>query len=275
MPFIRHAHDKRGYDCMLVMHAYRPTSGPARTKVLYLFRSPSHVQVGRKALDPEVREALEHTHPDLTFDWNGLLRDAPPIQRHQRPEPGSGRERSSGKGGRANRQSKPERPAAPVREVPDDDSPLGQAVGATDAQRLRQRYAELMQRITRRARTPEERDVLTAQLLANNPDDWRGADAIRQQAAAVIPVWDGLAAQLPKRRRGRRGGKADDPGQVADSDVIIGERDQTDDDETYDHADVVRPGGDGEPERAAAPDAEPAAEPTAADDAEPDFHQPG
>ncbi|GMV22751.1 MAG: hypothetical protein AB7L71_14425 [Vicinamibacterales bacterium] len=270
MPFIRHAHDKRGYDSTLVMHAYRPASGPARTKVLYLFRSPSHVQVGRKALDPEVREALEHTHPDLTFDWNGLLRDAPPIQRQPRPEHGQGRERG-GKAARAGRQARPERPTPPPREVPDDDSPLGQAVGATDAQRLRQRYAELMQRITRRSRTPEERDVLTAQLLAHNPDDWRGADAIRQQAAAVVPVWDALAAQLPKRRRGRRGGKGDEPGQVADSDVIIGERDQTDDVETYDHADAVRPGGDSDPERAA----EAAAESASADDPESDVHQPG
>ena len=44
------------------MHAYH--HGAGRARVLYLFRSPSNVKVGRQALDGEVTEALEHTHPD-------------------------------------------------------------------------------------------------------------------------------------------------------------------------------------------------------------------
>lgn len=249
------------------MHAYRPGSGQARTKLLYLFRSPSHVQIGRKPLDPEVREALEHTHPDLTFDWNGLLRDSPPLQRQTRTDP---RERDrQGRTGRpqkpAGRQSgrpegrpdaradgRPVRQTPPAPELPDDDSALGQALGAAEAARLRHRYAELVQRVGRRARTPEERDRLMGELAAVNPDEWAGPDVIQQQARGADKMWDAVAAQLPKRRRGRRGGQAD-AGPVSDgqdqthgADVIIGERDNTDDEETHNVAPVADPGGDGQ-----------------------------
>ena len=76
MPFLRHARDKRGYETTFVMHSYRPGQGQSagRTRLLYLFRTPSNRKVGRALLDPEVMEALEHTHPDLTFDWSGLPR---------------------------------------------------------------------------------------------------------------------------------------------------------------------------------------------------------
>ena len=244
------------------MHAYRPGSGQARTKLLYLFRSPSHVQIGRTPLDPEVREALEHTHPDLTFDWNGLLRDSPPIQRQTRLDP---RERDrQGRNGRAqkpaSRQSgrpeargdgRPVRLSPPAVELPDDDSALGQALGAAEAARLRHRYAELVQRVGRRARTPEDRDRLMAELVIVNPEQWAGRDVIGQQARGVDKTWDAIAAQLPKRRRGRRGGQADNDGQdqTHGADVIIGERDNTDEEETPNLALVADDGGDGHPER--------------------------
>src|SRR5580693_2049648 len=59
------------------MHAYRPGQGPQRARVLYLFRTPAHVKIGRRALEPEVMEALEHTHPDLSFDWTNLPSERP------------------------------------------------------------------------------------------------------------------------------------------------------------------------------------------------------
>jgi hypothetical protein len=213
------------------------------------------VQIGRKPLDPEVREALEHTHLDLTFDWNGLLRDSPPMQRQIRPDP---RERD--RQGRAGRGQKPAarqsgrpdgrpdartdgrsgRPTPPAPELPDDDSALGQALGAAEAARLRHRYAELVQRIGRRARTPEDRDRLMAALVVVNPDAWVGPDVIRQQARGADSIWDAIAAQLPKRRRGRRGGSD----QATGADVIIGERDNTDDEVLQLSTPDVAPGAD-------------------------------
>ena len=74
MPFIRQTRDKRGFEHTYV-HAYVPPWRrwrPQRPRLLYLFRSPANLRVGRTPLDAEVMEALEHTHPDLSFDWAAL-----------------------------------------------------------------------------------------------------------------------------------------------------------------------------------------------------------
>jgi hypothetical protein len=51
LPFIRYTRDKRGYESTTVLHQYRPQQGPQRTRVLYVFRSPASLKMGRKALD--------------------------------------------------------------------------------------------------------------------------------------------------------------------------------------------------------------------------------
>jgi hypothetical protein len=202
VPFIRHTRDKRGYESTYVMHAYRPTSNePNRTRVLYLFRTPSHVRIGRQALEAEVMEALEHTHPDLSFDWTSLVREPvivrPEPERPNRPPP----------------RSAPPRPAPAPVAVPSpaielvDESLLGRVIGAAAAARLRQRYTDLSQRIFRRARTPEERDRLTERLKRLNPDDWTDEGLVRSGAQTVEAEWDAIAVELPSRRRGRRGGR--------------------------------------------------------------------
>jgi len=198
VPFIRHTRDKRGYESTYVMHAYRPTSNePNRTRVLYLFRTPSHVRIGRQALEAEVMEALEHTHPDLSFDWTSLVRE--PVVVRSEPE-------------RPNRPQRP--PPRPVPAAPppvvvelEDESLLGKVLGAAAAARLRQRYNDLSQRILRRARTPEERDRLTERLKRLNPDDWSDEGSVRSSAQSVEAEWDAIAVELPSRRRGRRGGR--------------------------------------------------------------------
>jgi hypothetical protein len=181
----------------MVMHVYRPGAGPQRTRVLYLFRSPPNVRVGRRPLDPEVVEALEHTHPDLTFDWTTLLREPPPPPR---PEL---RERS----GKPNRT---QRPAAAVAAftppiVVDDQSLLGRVLGANHAVRLRTQ--ELLQRIARRATTPEQREQLTERAGRLNPDEWSNEAAVRAACRTVEQEWAAIAEELPQRRRGRRGGR--------------------------------------------------------------------
>jgi hypothetical protein len=280
------------------MHAYRPGQGAARSRVLYLFRSPPLSQIGRKPLDAEVREALEHTHPDLTFDWVGLLREPMPPPRpdprersgRQRPAARSAGRPSSGPSGSPSG-SKDRRDAAPapapaaMSVVIEDDTTLGRVVGGAEAARLRARFAELNQRISRRARTPEDRDRLLEAAGRQNPDDWGDEAAIRANLAGVDARWDAITAELPRRRRGRRGGKsredgnggAPDPDQDRAADVIIGERDGHDDHATTDlHdqplaplavADVAGSSGNGDDERPAGPAAD--------DDPETDLRQPG
>jgi hypothetical protein len=206
VPFIRYTRDKRGYETTFVMHGYRPAHGPQRTRVLYLFRSPSHIKMGRRPLDEESREALAHTHPDLSFDWTILGRET---ENFRSEEP---RERAPSRSQRHQQAPRPKAPAAPAL-MPltiDDQSMLGRTLGGETALRLRARYGELLQRIARRARTPEERDRLTDQAQRLNPDEWSDADAIRTHVTSVEAEWDAVAAELPARRRGRRGGRRRD-----------------------------------------------------------------
>jgi hypothetical protein len=206
VPFIRYTRDKRGYESTYVMHAYRPGQGPQRARVLYLFRTPAHVRIGRQALEPEVKEALEHTHPDLSFDWTNLPSERPaesPDSRERDYRRGRDRDRDRGAPPRqAPRAAPPARP--PVLE---DESPLGRVVGAERAARLRGRYAELCQRIARRARTPEDRDRLLERLQRLNPEEWGDDAAVRAVVFTVEAAWEAVAAELPSRRRGRRGGR--------------------------------------------------------------------
>ena len=191
------------------MHVARPSNGAPRTRVLYVFRSPSSLGVGRKALDAEVMEALEHTHPDLNFDWNNMTREAVVTrpepapsrpQRSQRTRPGQPDQRRTAAGPPA-----PAPAAAP--EHIDDGSLLVATIGAAEAARLRQRHHDLLHRIGRRARTPEDRNRLLERAKTLNPDSWEDEGAIRSLAPTMMAESDRILAELPSRRRGRRGGR--------------------------------------------------------------------
>ncbi len=215
------------------MHAYRPGPGQqaGRTRLLYLFRTPSNRKVGRNLLDPEVMEALEHTHPDLTFDWQGMLR-APALAA---AEPDRDRDRDRGRqradraerserGRRGDRPDRPDRSASagagaarrempPVETAPpiiEDDSLLGRTAGAVTAARIRGAYNDLVQRVARRARTPEERDRLIERAGRLNPDEWPDAAAVTAGAATFDADAEAIRQELPRRRRGRRGGRVRD-----------------------------------------------------------------
>lgn len=217
------------------MHSYRAGQGVARARVLYMFRSPPSVQIGRKSMDAEVREALEHTHPDLTFDWEGLLREPMPPPRPDPRDRGS-RQRPQGRKDKPGRENAPAAP--PPAAIIEDLTLLGRTVGGAEAVRLRARHAELSHRIARRARTPEERERLSEGAQRLDPDSWTDEAAIRAGIVDIDARCDALAAELPRRRRGRRGGKTRDdagapeageseaPDREDAGDVIIGQRDE-------------------------------------------------
>lgn len=241
MPFLRHARDKRGYETTFVMHSFRPGAGQAagRTRLLYMFRTPSNRKVGRNLLDPEVMEALEHTHPDLTFDWTALLRTpalTAPDPDRERSDRDRERDRDRGRQRRDERRERQEtkqaakRESAPEPSAPavlmEDDSTLGRTLGAAEAARLRAAFSELTQRIVRRSRTPEERDRLTERAARLNPDEWADEAAIKDGAVLFGVELEAIRQELPRRRRGRRGGRSRDregalPG--APSDIIAGD----------------------------------------------------
>ena len=72
MAFLRFSRDKRGYENFYLV---QPTTrrGKSRTRVLYWFRSPPGVRVGRQPFDEGVRRALEAQYPDVVFDWKTIV----------------------------------------------------------------------------------------------------------------------------------------------------------------------------------------------------------
>jgi hypothetical protein len=248
VPFIRHSRDRRGFECTYLMHAYRPAMpGPQQMRVLYLFRSPAHLRIGRRPLDPEVMEALEHTHPDLAFDWPALQRESS-VARVEARDRDMARDR--GRGGRpAARQPAPA--AAPVRPkpVPDaqDRSILARTLGAPEAARLRGRFEQLLLRIARRSRTPEDRDRLAEAAQRLNPDSWADTAAVRAGVQEVEARWDAILAELPSRRRGRRGGRRRPDGAIMadDAGLSTGSQHASLDSSTRDSGDPDDGGGVG------------------------------
>ena len=78
MPFLRFSRDKRGYENTYLCHTFRRGGGPPRLRVLYWFRTPPGVKVGRAALTPEAIRAIEESNPELRFDWDTILKVKPP-----------------------------------------------------------------------------------------------------------------------------------------------------------------------------------------------------
>lgn len=84
MPFLRFSRDKRGYEHTYLLHASAKKSGPAR--LLYWYRTPPGVKVGRAPFDETVQEALEAQYPGICFDWPKLMSTPlpPPDAEHWR-----------------------------------------------------------------------------------------------------------------------------------------------------------------------------------------------
>ena len=98
MPFLRFSRDKRGYANTYLCHTFRQ-GGVVRMRVLYWFRTPPDIEVGRPALDAGAIRDIEASNPDLTFDWDEILKAQPPPVPQERP--GERRERRPRRRGRA------------------------------------------------------------------------------------------------------------------------------------------------------------------------------
>jgi hypothetical protein len=77
LPFLRFTRDKRGYETTSLVHAGR-RGGRSRPRILYWFRTPPGVKVGRPALDEEAIRWIEEHNPDIEFDWPKILEAQPP-----------------------------------------------------------------------------------------------------------------------------------------------------------------------------------------------------
>ena len=75
MPFLKFSRDKRGYENFYLIE---PPSGGRRggkshPRLLFWFRSPPQVKVGRAPFSDEVRQMVEAQNPGMTFDWARIM----------------------------------------------------------------------------------------------------------------------------------------------------------------------------------------------------------
>lgn len=73
MAFFRFNRDKRGYEHFFLVEPVTNRRGKTRPRVLYWYRTPPNVRVGRVPFDEEARRALEAQNPNVTFDWRKII----------------------------------------------------------------------------------------------------------------------------------------------------------------------------------------------------------
>ena len=219
MPFLRFSRDKRGYENTYVLHTFR-RGGRSRPRVLYWFRTPPDVSVGRLPLDEEAIRAIEDNNPDLTFDWTKMLKVKPaPAAKKARDGKRSTKRARGDKKARtaqpATTKGPPEPPAATVGATEEAASvegerrhPVVALVGDDGLARLRARYAEIQARISEKLTDPVALEAMRARAEALNPDGWVNAE----QAVHGIEGFDADVEAMKKvlgrrRRRSRRGGR--------------------------------------------------------------------
>jgi len=204
-PFLRVIRDKRGYETTYLMHLYRE-GHRQRSRILYVFRTPGGVRVGRDPLDGEVRRELETRHRDIDFDWDAI-REAK--QQIEMAEP---RRRRPRREGTAVTTSVPAAPAPPARPAGQVATPgagqLPSAIeGATPDEQmafLTHWYPVVLERIPRRTSDPTRREALTALAERLNPAAWTDADEIAAGLPLAAEALERLSRVFARRRRRAR-----------------------------------------------------------------------
>ncbi len=213
MPFLRVIRDKRGYETTYLMHWYREGSRQ-RSKILYVFRTPGGVRVGRDAFEPEVLRQIEATFPDVVFDWPAIMANRQVIE--PTLEPRRRRPKREGTGDAPRIETAAPTVAATPRDEPQAAVPPRPAIPSTiqgdtpDEQIafLAHWYPLVRERILRRTSDPARQEALCALAERLNPSAWTDADEITtglQQAAEALERFSHVFAKRRRRPRKRPG----------------------------------------------------------------------
>jgi hypothetical protein len=235
LPFLRLLRDKRGYETTYLVHWFRE-GNRQRSRILYVFRTPPGVRVGRDALDPLVIREIEDHYPEIEFDWRALLQNQQIVE--SSPEPR-----------RPRRKREEDQPAAPVEVVsptaavetraeaepsvmPPEDSVVPPEEKVSDElstakpapvpfpstiegdtpegqiEWLRTWYPQIRERVPHRTHDPVRLEALFALTERLNPATW-GDEA--QVTAGLADAREALIRLSHvfsrRRRRSRRGGR--------------------------------------------------------------------
>jgi hypothetical protein len=199
--------DKRGYETTYLMHWCREGT-KQKSRILYVFRTPGGMRVGREALDSDVLKQIEAEHPGIEFDWNAVFHNQQVIETAS--EPRRPRKRPSGPSGEA--PAAAEAPPAQPPPLPRFTVPAT-IEGATPDEQiafLGRWYAALREKIPQRAPDPARQEVLFALAERLNPAAWTDADQITAGLQNAAEALQRLAHVFAKRRRRskKKGGAA-------------------------------------------------------------------
>ena len=211
MPFLRVIRDKRGYETTYLMHLYRE-GHRQRSRILYVFRTPGGVRVGRAALEPEVLRQIEDLYPDIDFDWKDVREHQQHIEMSVEP-----RRRKPPKREDADMPAPEAAPAPLPAPVTPSPTPSPGAVpaaieGATPDDQiafLGRWYTIIRDRIPKRTSDPARQEALLALTERLNPAAWTDADQIAvglQQASEALERLSRVFSR--RRRRARRNNEA-------------------------------------------------------------------
>jgi len=221
VPFLRVIRDNRGYETTYLMHLYRD-GARQRSKILYVFRTPGGVRVGRDPLEPDVLRQIESQYPDIQFNWATVRESQQLIETSA--EPRRRRPRREEEGSPVVTLPPAALAAAPA--VPASPPPPRLAIpsvieGETPDQRiafLSHWHPIIRERIPHRTSDPARQEALNALADRLNPANWTDADEITaglQQAAEALERLSHVFAK--RRRRGRRRPKEPRPADSAPS----------------------------------------------------------
>jgi hypothetical protein len=208
VPFLRVLRDKRGYETTYLVHWFRDGTRQ-RSKILYVFRTPPGVRVGRDALDPAVVREIEAQHPGIEFDWRALLENRQIID-------------AAGEPGRQRPRKKPVASSAPPVETAPPASPPASSrppvPGAIEGDTrelqlafLARWYPELRDRIPHRTQDLVRREALLALVERLNAAPWETEEQIAAGLQGAAEALHRLSRVFSKRRRRPRRPKPSEP----------------------------------------------------------------
>ncbi len=215
MAFLRFHRDKRGYEHFYLVESTTNRRGKTRARVLYWFRTPPNVKVGREPFDEEVRRTLEAQNPGVEFDWQKISETPIPSAETERWRERRRQERAA----KAARHAEVEEPSE-VEESeepgPLEDTDIEAAADADAAVDAAEQQADSL------APTEESLVITSAAVDASVPIE-AGAASPVGQAEVVEPPRPRHARRRRRRRRhrGEPGGPAG-PGESGEPRALSG-----------------------------------------------------
>jgi hypothetical protein len=208
VPFLRVVRDKRGYETTYLMHWFREGSRQY-SRILYMFRTPGGVRVGRMALEPQVLRQIEVDYPDIEFDWGGVLEHRqvvePPPERRPRKRrrgedeaPGEPAASAPAPAPAARAPQPAARPRLVVPAVIEGDTLDAQVAF------LAHWHGVLRAHIEERVEEPSRREALLALTERLNPAAWTDADQITAGLQQAVEALERLSHVFARRRRRSR-----------------------------------------------------------------------